>query len=41
MKIALFASLVGNNVAPEVLHALGRGAEERGFESIWMGEHVL
>jgi len=41
VKIALFASLVGPNVEPGLLAALGRGAEERGFESIWMGEHVL
>ena len=41
MKIALFASLVGSRVEPELAAALGRGAEERGFESIWMGEHVV
>jgi probable F420-dependent oxidoreductase len=41
MKIALFASLVGPSVAPEIALALGRGAEERGFDSVWMGEHVV
>jgi probable F420-dependent oxidoreductase len=41
MKIALFASLVGSRVEAELAAALGRGAEERGFESIWMGEHVV
>src|SRR5262245_1710571 len=41
MKIALFASLVGSRVEPELAAALGRGAEQRGFDSLWMGEHVV
>jgi probable F420-dependent oxidoreductase len=41
MQIALFASLVGSRVDPDLATALGRGAEARGFESIWMGEHVV
>jgi probable F420-dependent oxidoreductase len=41
MKIALFASLIGRSVDPQLAAALGRGAEQRGFESIWMGEHVV
>jgi probable F420-dependent oxidoreductase len=41
VKIALFASLVGSRVEPELAAALGRGAEERGFDSVWMGEHVV
>jgi probable F420-dependent oxidoreductase len=41
MKIALFASLIGPAVDPERVARLGRAAEERGFESIWMGEHVV
>jgi len=41
MKIALFASPIGPGVDPEAIARLGRAAEERGFESIWMGEHVV
>jgi probable F420-dependent oxidoreductase len=41
MKIALFASLVGDAVEPAFAAELARGAEERGFESLWMGEHVV
>jgi probable F420-dependent oxidoreductase len=40
MKIGLFAPL-GAPHGPEYLDALGRGAEERGFHSLWVAEHVV
>jgi probable F420-dependent oxidoreductase len=41
LKIGLAASMVGERLTPEHLSDLARGAEVRGFESIWMGEHVV
>ncbi len=41
MKIGLFAPLGNGNANAEVLRTLGRGAEARGFESIWVAEHVV
>jgi probable F420-dependent oxidoreductase len=41
MKVGLFAPLGNGNATAEVLRTLGRGAEERGFESIWVAEHVV
>ncbi len=41
MQIGLFA-LASNPVAtPSFLRTLGRGAEERGFHSLWTAEHVV
>jgi probable F420-dependent oxidoreductase len=41
MQVGLFAPLGNGNSSPALLRALGRGAEERGFESIWVAEHVV
>lgn len=41
MEIGLFAPAVYPFATPEYLAALGRGAEERGFHSLWVGEHVV
>jgi probable F420-dependent oxidoreductase len=41
MDIGLFAPLGNGNASPEILRALGREAEDRGFESIWVAEHVV
>ena len=41
MDIGLFAPLGNGNASAEILRALGREAEDRGFESIWVAEHVV
>jgi probable F420-dependent oxidoreductase len=41
MQIGLFVPLGNGNASAEILRGLGRGAEERGFESIWVAEHVV
>ncbi len=41
MRIGLAGSVIGERLGPEHVAGLARGAEERGFESLWMGEHVL
>jgi probable F420-dependent oxidoreductase len=41
MEIGLFTPLGNGNASAEVLRTLGREAEERGFESIWVAEHVV
>ncbi len=41
MKIGLFAPLTNPHHTPDYLGALGRAAEERGFHSLWVGEHVV
>ena len=41
MRIGLFAPLAGPFATGEYLEALGRGAEERGFHSLWVAEHVV
>src|SRR5215510_9203122 len=41
MDVGLFVPLGSANATPEVVRAVGREAEERGFESIWMAEHVV
>ena len=41
MEIGLFAPLGNGNATAEVLRTLGREAEDRGFESIWVAEHVV
>jgi probable F420-dependent oxidoreductase len=41
MHVGLFAPLGNGNASAEVLRALGREAEDRGFESIWVAEHVV
>jgi probable F420-dependent oxidoreductase len=41
MDVGLFVPLGTANATPEVVRAVGREAEERGFESIWVAEHVV
>jgi len=41
MQIGLFAPAVYPAGTPEYLRTLGTAAEERGFHSLWMAEHVV
>ncbi len=41
MKIGLFVPLGTANADAEVLRTLGPEAEQRGFESIWLAEHIV
>lgn len=41
MKVGLFAFNINPVATPEYLAALGRAAEERGFGTIWLAEHVV
>jgi probable F420-dependent oxidoreductase len=41
MDIGLFAPLGNGNASADILRSLGREAEDRGFESIWVAEHVV
>jgi probable F420-dependent oxidoreductase len=41
MKIGLFAPLGNPFSTPEYIRILGREAEDRGFHSIWVAEHVV
>ncbi|MFN8018717.1 MAG: LLM class F420-dependent oxidoreductase [Acidimicrobiales bacterium] len=41
MDVGVFVPLGNGNATPEVLRALGPAVEERGFESIWVPEHVV
>ena len=41
MRISLFAPLINPENDAAYLKALARGAEERGFHAIWLGEHVV
>jgi probable F420-dependent oxidoreductase len=41
MDVGLFVPLGSGNATPEIMRALGREAEKRGFESIWVAEHVV
>jgi probable F420-dependent oxidoreductase len=41
MKVGLFAPLANPIATPEHLETLAKGAEERGFHSIWVAEHVV
>jgi probable F420-dependent oxidoreductase len=41
MKIDLWVPTATPMATPEVLAAIGRGAEERGVGTIWVGEHVV
>ena len=41
MKLGLFAPTANPFSTPEWLHALGEGAEARGYSSIWVPEHVV
>jgi probable F420-dependent oxidoreductase len=41
MKIGLFAPLANPFATPDYIRTLGRVAEERGFDSVWVAEHVV
>lgn len=41
MELGLFAPLGNGNCTGDLLRLLGREAEARGFESIWVAEHVV
>jgi probable F420-dependent oxidoreductase len=41
MDIGLFVPLGNGNASAEIVRSLGREAEDRGFESIWVPEHVV
>ena len=41
MKFGIFAPLVNPFASADYLQTLGPAAEERGFDSIWVAEHVL
>jgi probable F420-dependent oxidoreductase len=41
MRVGLFAPLGNPFATPAYLAALARGAEERGFHSLWAAEHVV
>ena len=41
MDVGVFVPLGNGNASPEILRAVGRETEDRGFESIWVPEHVV
>ncbi len=41
MRVGLFAPLGNPFATPEYITALGQAAEEHGFHSLWMAEHVV
>ena len=41
MDVGVFVPLGNGNATPELMRALGPAVEERGFESIWVAEHVV
>lgn len=41
MKIGAFVPISGINANPQLLRKLGPALEERGFESVWVPEHVV
>lgn len=41
MKIGLMVAMNGPNATAAFLRAVATGAEQRGFESLWCGEHVV
>jgi len=41
MEVGVFVPLGNGNATPEIMRALGPAVEERGFESIWVPEHVV
>jgi probable F420-dependent oxidoreductase len=41
MHIGIFAPLSNPFATPDYVTTLGRGAEERGFHSVWVAEHVV
>ncbi len=41
MDVGLFVPIGSANATPELMRAVGQEAEARGFESIWVPEHVV
>jgi probable F420-dependent oxidoreductase len=41
MKVGLFAPLANPFATPDYVRTLGISAEERGFDSVWVAEHVV
>lgn len=41
MDVGLFVPIGNGNATPELMRRLGTEAEGRGFESIWLAEHVV
>ncbi|MDP3703041.1 MAG: LLM class F420-dependent oxidoreductase, partial [Candidatus Omnitrophota bacterium] len=41
MQVGIFAPLANPFATPEYIRTLGTAAEERGFDSIWVAEHVV
>jgi probable F420-dependent oxidoreductase len=41
MKIGVFVPVAAANADPEFLRTVGQAVEERGFESVWVSEHVV
>ena len=41
MKLGTFASIMTPISSPQQIIDIGRGVEERGLDSLWMGEHVV
>jgi probable F420-dependent oxidoreductase len=41
VDVGLFVPLGNGNANPELVRAIGREIEDRGFESIWLPEHVV
>lgn len=41
MDVGVFVPLGNGNASPEILRAVGTQVEDRGFESIWVPEHVV
>lgn len=41
MDVGVFVPLGNGNASAEILRAVGREVEDRGFESIWVPEHVV
>lgn len=41
MDVGVFVPLGNGNASAEILRAVGREIEDRGFESIWVPEHVV
>lgn len=41
MKVGIFAPLANPYATPDYIRTLGAAVEERGFDSIWVAEHVV
>ena len=41
MDVGVFVPLGNGNASPEIMRAVGTSVEERGFESIWVPEHLV